>query len=227
MTTIWWQYGPLPPVPTGSRFIPLRRGRGDYQFHILAERCPEAACCYLQCENNLGVPSPCTVDADCPGAASVQKCEEGRCICAIDADCGGGGRTCEPACDMKNVLDCDASLGTYLGPPNVDTAALCIAGLCDNGSCCLTGGFCNDTEVDNVSPISKDDCDTLSGKYHGGTLCFGGTCSGGTRDGLSCNDDTLCPNGTCVGTPTQLAQRTCPICEINDDALPGGSGSGK
>ncbi len=216
---LWWQLGPL---PAGAYFAPMYSSQagahGPYQFHITAERCPEAACCYLRCEA-AGIPVACTVDADCPGVVGVKKCAEGQCICSLDSECGGG-QSCEPACDLKNVLDCDKSRGEYLGLPNKEPAVtFCVAGLCDSGSCCRPGGLCDDALPDLVTPMNKNTCDGITnGKYHGGTLCYGGTCNGGTRNGLSCNDDSICPGGVCVGTAVQLSQRTCPICEIDDDA---------
>jgi hypothetical protein len=213
----WQKFGPL---PAGTYYYPILSFLGgnfeEYQFHITTKPCPAAACCYNACSDSSG--GSCTVNADCPSGercvinrdAQTASCQR---ICEVDGDCGG---TCDPSCDIMNALECAALGGAFLAPPNRSEGVTECGTICDTGSCCTGPGECVDEETGIGDTITKPECDSLDGSYVGGFRCFGGTCSGGDRDGLSCAADSQCPNGgVCSGGEQDLAQPSpCPVCQI-------------
>jgi len=193
----WNNFGPL---TAGTYYYPilsfLGGNFGQYQFHVTVKACPLAACCYTKCVGGSNNNGNCGTNADCPG-----------------------GGTCTGTCELLNTLDCLDRNGSYLGPPNRATAVTICGSVCDTGSCCTGPGECkDDTDPGSgVTLMTKAACDTEPGRYIGGFRCFGGTCSGGTEAGKSCQLNADCPGGgaTCVGDVATLAQPSpCPVCEI-------------
>jgi len=225
---LWWQYGPL---RKGTYYQPiysaLAGAHGPYQMHIRAEACPKAACCHLQCSQSGA--TTCADTSECNGGIG-EVCLNGFCIlpCAVNEDCGVG-NTCEPTCDLANILACQDVSGIFQGPPNRETAnVVCdndpVTGTCATGSCCLAGGVCRDSLTPDTGyvPVHKSDCDTLpNGVFIGGLLCAGGSCNGGTNNGGSCRSDDDCPGGglgSCIARSGESLDQPspCPICDIYD-----------
>jgi hypothetical protein len=192
----WNNFGPL---TAGTYYYPilsfLGGSFGQYQFHVTVKACPVAACCYNRCNGGSNPNGNCDTNSDCPG-----------------------GGTCVGDCSLLNILDCQDRNGSYLGPPNRATAVTVCGTVCNTGSCCTGPGECVDDSDpgSGVTPATKAFCDGQGGRYVGGFRCFGGTCSGGTEAGKSCQLNADCPGGgVCSGTVDELAQPSpCPVCEI-------------
>lgn len=114
--------------------------------------------------------------------------------------------------DGINQIECDHLGGTFLAPPQkLPAVADCSGDPCATGSCCPEPGVCLDTALGQ--PITKDDCDSLNGSYHGGVRCQGGTCD--SDPVVSCRVDSDCPNTDCNVLPQQQAQPSpCPTCDV-------------
>lgn len=215
----WGKYGPL---AAGTYYYPELSFLGGqfsrYQLHITVKPCPDAACCYNACSNSSNT-TGCVTDENCAAGEdcvnnstnSGTVCKK---LCKVNANCGGA-NTCDPTCGQMNQLECEDIGGSFLAPPNRAAALTTCGTVCNLGSCCTGPGECVDETVPIVpGGITKAECDNvIVGSYVGGLLCFGGTCTGGSRDGLSCGALSQCPGGTaCTGVLTQLSP--CPVCEI-------------
>ncbi len=193
---LWQTFGLLPAgVYAHPIYSVLAGAHGDYQVQITVEPCPSAACCYLECSSST---TPC--DADHP--------------------CSSG--TCDSKCTPLNQIECNEKLGFYMGLPQVagaNSSPVCIAGLCDSGSCCTGPGVCKDKRHNSGQLMTKNICEGIgfTGRFIGAVECKGGVCQGGSDQGFSCTDSNDCaqPNGVCVGSAEEKAQANpCPLCEI-------------
>jgi len=189
----------FPFLQAGTYYYPifsaLAGAHGTYQMHITVEACPTAACCYLAC------------------SIGGQHCDE-------NTPCPGGAGTCVSNCEELNQGDCDAKLGFFLAPPHVSPIVpQCAGSPCAEGSCCTGPGLCKDQRQNFGQPMTQAACEQdFNGIFVGGVDCYGGTCSGGPDNGLSCSPplgQNCAVGGTCIGSATQLAQANpCPVCVI-------------
>jgi hypothetical protein len=179
---LWVNMGLL---PAGDYYYSIRSALsgtlGPYTMHVVADACPDAACC---------LPS-------------------GMCV-------------------TVNQMECDASGGFFLAPPNkfpATTACVSDPSTCGIGACCTAPGECVDQDLGN--PIVETDCDFFGGAFIGGMKCKGGACILDERFSCSTASDCLtqgagCPAmGTCCTAPggdeRALGQPLpCPICELEN-----------
>jgi len=179
---LWVNMGLL---PAGNYYYSIRSALsgtlGPYTMHVVAEACPDAACCL----------------------------PNGTCM-------------------TVNQIECDASGGFYLAPPNkfpATTACVSNPSTCDIGACCTAPGECEDEDLGD--PVAETDCDFFGGTFIGGMKCRGGICSLDERFSCSTAQDCQvqgagCPvAGNCCVSPggdeRALDQpNPCPICELEN-----------
>ncbi len=163
---VWLTFGPL---PAGRYFYPIFSAPGstfsappggNYQVHITAGACGEAACCYTACVGGSTPDQPCRTNSEC-----------------LD------GGTCSSLCSVLTEPECDAREGFWLiaenRPPGSDTIGSCSSSTCAIGSCCFGPGSCEDVAVsgtpcDPILPETCMDhalCSGMGGGYVGGSGC--------------------------------------------------------
>ncbi len=192
--------------------------------------CPGGGTCQLEtCSEVFQGCSQCENDEDCDDGLycnGQETCNKaGRCmagtapvckrcnggtfgVCQSDADCPGS--TCGPAgsgfCN-ESEDSCVQCLSDSQCPPDLTycTNAACVFNSCvqvaDPVGRCGDGLFCNGAEV------------CLSNQI--GSVCTNcmvfhpSTCSGGTRNGLSCSLTSDCPGGVCVSHELECKGKVC------------------
>jgi hypothetical protein len=204
----------LPPVATCARPSDCASGTtcgADNRCHTgdcATLGCPSSFVCKLvggapRCEavaGNVGVPSTCAADGDCPTPAG-SKCLSGACVapadqCADATQCAAGSQcvqgACTPSCGATKACPagygCDAAKGVCTGNPTACTSASQCAGgatcvaqhcvaPCGAGATCQAGLLCVDGGcIPDQKPVFTCGTDGAQDKCKDGSLCLRHSC---------------------------------------------------
>lgn len=172
---LWRTFGPL---PKGIYWEPIYSASGghfgEYQYHVVVEACPEAACC---------LPTAVCIG----GAHATEACPNGNQDCCVDWQPSQNPPCQDPApgscvedCDVLRQSDCDDLNGYWLGLGNIPltdnpvTSCRTNNAACEVGSCCTGPGECVDVNPEGGGDVDKKDCDVMEGggTFVGGTECL-------------------------------------------------------
>ncbi len=188
---IWFTYRAVPP---GTYFHPINSSANsnlasppgrDYQFHITAGACRQAACCVNLCEGGTQDGQPCAPKVcragDTPGAECV---EDGQ--CGAGGTCTNGGVTSCPGI-AANCVDGTCVGGALDGLPCDD-----LTGEVDQ---CPGGGVCGAT---GCAVVNEMLCEAANGFWLAGRDFPDNICDGGASAGQECDTNADCPSANCI-----------------------------